>query len=153
HASAQLDQDLSENPTLAFANANIGQAQAVSEPFTVAGLESDDNGAITFSDGTHNVVVNVINGVPVSTSVNLSGMTDGPITASLSVSDVAGNTFQATATAQLNQHSDEWTPAGNGNWSANHWSNGVPTAATNVLIDVAGTYTITISQPSVAQSL
>jgi hypothetical protein len=99
------------------------------------------------------VVVNIVNGVPLSTSVNLSGMTDGPITASLSVSDVAGNTFHASATAQLNQHTDEWTPAGNGNWSSNHWSNGVPTAATDVLIDVAGSYTITISQPSVAQSL
>src|SRR5262249_39252809 len=71
-ASAQLDQDLSESPTLAFADANIGRAQAASEHFTVAGLDTDDNGAITFSDGNpaHNVVVNIVNGAPLSTSVN-----------------------------------------------------------------------------------
>ena len=103
HASTQLDQDLNESPTLAFADANIGRAKAASEQFTVAGLESDDNGAITFSDGTHNVVVNIVNGAPVSTSVNLSGMTDGLVTALLSVSDAAGNTFSAHASAQLEQ--------------------------------------------------
>ena len=109
HASAQLDQDLNENPTLSFANANIGRAQAGSEHFTVAGLDTDDNGAITFSDGNsaHNVVVNIVNGAPVSTSVNLSGMTDGPISASLSVSDPAGNTFTAHASAQLDQDLNE----------------------------------------------
>jgi hypothetical protein len=103
HASAQLDQDLNERPTLAFADANIGRAKAASEQFTVTGLEFDDNGAITFSDGTHNVVVNIVNGAPVSPSVNLSGMTDGPITAVLSANDAAGNTFSAHASAQLDQ--------------------------------------------------
>ena len=78
--------------------------KAASEQFTVAGLEFDDNGAITFSDGSsHNVVVNIVNGAPVSTSVNLSGMTDGLVTALLSVSDAAGNTFSAHASAQLEQ--------------------------------------------------
>ena len=73
--------------------------------FAVNGLEPDDNGTITFSDGNHahDVVVNIINGVPATNSVNLSGLTDGPITASLSASDPAGNQFQATATAQLDQ--------------------------------------------------
>ena len=104
-ASAQLEQSLGKIVTTTFADANIGRAKAGSEQFTVSGLGSDDNGAITFSDGNpaHNVVVNIVNGVPVSTSVNLSGMTDGPITASLSVSDAAGNTFTAQASAQLDQ--------------------------------------------------
>jgi Ca2+-binding RTX toxin-like protein len=71
--------------------------------FTVNGIEPDDNGAITFSDGNsaHDVVVNIVHGMPVSTSVNLFGLSDGPITATLLASDPAGNTFNATATARL----------------------------------------------------
>ena len=76
-ATAQLDQDLNEHPTVAFAQANIGRATAAAVAFVVLGLESDDNGTITFSDGNHahDVVVKVVNGVPVSNTVNLSGMT------------------------------------------------------------------------------
>jgi hypothetical protein len=103
--SVELDQDLNENPTMAFAQANIGHAAAASVVFAVNGLESDDNGTITFSDGnhTHDVIVNIVNGVPITTTINLSGLTDGPITASLSASDPAGNQFHANATAQLDQ--------------------------------------------------
>ena len=108
-ATARLDQDLDEHPTVAFALANIGKANAETVQFTVNGLEPDDNGAITFSDGNHahDIVVNIVNGVPVSNSVNLSGLSDGPITATLSTSDPAGNTFNATATARLDQDLDE----------------------------------------------
>jgi hypothetical protein len=104
-ATAQLDQDIGESAAIAFADANIGRAKAGSEQFTVSGLGSDDNGAITFSDGNpaHNVVVNIVNGASVGNSVNLSGMTDGPITATLLVSDAAGNMFSAQASAQLDQ--------------------------------------------------
>ena len=106
-ATARLDQDLDEHPTVAFALANIGKANAGTVQFTVNGLEPDDNGTITFSDGTHNVVVNIVKGAPVSTSVNLSGLSDGPITATLSASDPAGNTFSAHASTQLDQDLNE----------------------------------------------
>jgi FecR protein len=107
-ASVELDQDLNENPTIAFAQSNLDHATAASVAFAVSGLEPDDNGAIIFSDGNHahDVTVNIVNGVTVSQTVNLSGLTDGPITASLSASDPAGNHFHATATAQLDQDSD-----------------------------------------------
>jgi FecR protein len=102
-ASVELDQDLNESPTVAFAQANIDQAAAASVAFAVTGLDTDDNGTITFSDGNHahDVIMNIINGVPATNSVNLSGLTDGPITASLAASDPAGNHFQASASAQL----------------------------------------------------
>ncbi len=102
-ASAQLDQDLNEHPTVAFSQTNVARANAAAVAFVVLGLEADDNGTITFSDGTHahDVIVNVVNGVPVSHTVNLSGMTSGVITATLSTIDPAGNQFQASASTQL----------------------------------------------------
>ena len=101
NASATLDQDTRETATVAFADANIGAAQAGTEHFTVGGLDTDDNGTVTFSDGTpaDNVVVNIVNGVAAASTVNLSGMADGTVTAALSVSDAAGNAFTANASA------------------------------------------------------
>src|SRR5262249_12824685 len=105
HASAQLEQSLGKIVTTAFADANIGHAKAASEPFTVIGLGSDDNGAITFTDGNraHNAGDLLVIRARVCSDLNLSGMTDGPITASLSVTDAAGNPFSAQASAQLDQ--------------------------------------------------
>ena len=64
-------------------------------PFTVAGIESDDNGTVSFSDGSHApVVVNIVNGVPAASTVNLSGFNDGTVTATLHLNnDAAGNSF------------------------------------------------------------
>jgi T5SS/PEP-CTERM-associated repeat protein len=100
-ATVTLDQDLSEHPTVSFANALIGIAGAPAEHFTVSGLQSDDSGAVTFSDGVHNVVVQVANGAPISATVNLSSLSTGPITASLAITDTAGNSFSANAQATL----------------------------------------------------
>ena len=87
-------------------------------------------------------------------SADATALNDGTYTVTASVSDAAGNpATPATQTLTVHEHTDNWTSASNGNWSSNHWSNGVPTAGTDVLIDLAGAYTITISQPSVAQSL
>src|SRR5262249_57767796 len=78
-ASTQLEQSLGKAVTVSFADANVGQAKAASEPFTVIGLGSDDNGAITFSDGNpaHNVVVNIDRKSVVYAKGNLPGRTDG----------------------------------------------------------------------------
>ena len=67
-------------------------------PFTVGGLESDDNGSVSFSDGSHApVAVTITNGVPAATTVNLSGLNDGAITATLHLNnDAAGNSFGGT---------------------------------------------------------
>jgi FecR-like protein len=102
-ANAQLDQDLNEHPTVAFSQANVARASAAAVAFVVLGLESDDSGTLTFSDGNHahDVIVSVVNGVPVSHTVNLSGMASGVITATLSTIDPAGNQFHPSASAQL----------------------------------------------------
>ena len=48
---------------------------------------------------------------------------------------------------------DEWL-GGNSNWSSkSNWSDGVPTADSDVLVDTSGTYTLTISKPALALSL
>jgi hypothetical protein len=78
----------------------IGATNAGSVPFTIAGLDPEDTGSVTFSDGTaaHDVVVNIVNGAPTATSVSLSGMNDGTIKSSLAVNtDPAGNKFTAVS--------------------------------------------------------
>ena len=102
---AQQTASVSFSPTLAFADANIGYTSAPVEGFAIGGLDADDNGTVTFSDGNpaDNQVIAITNGVASTSTVDLSGMTDGPVTASLSVSDAAGNNFTANAGATLDR--------------------------------------------------
>ena len=62
--------------------------------------QSDDSGSVTFSDSTgHNVGVTITNGLPASSTVDLSGLTDGTITATLHLNnDAAGNSFTNVVT-------------------------------------------------------
>jgi hypothetical protein len=108
--SVALDLDLSEQAVLKVTlngGSPIGAAVAGAAPFTVAGLEPDDNGTVTFSDGNaaHNITVNIVNGVPAAASANLSGFNDGSITATLHLdNDAAGNSFaDVVTTATLDQ--------------------------------------------------
>ena len=108
--SATLDQDVTEQATLSFADTLIGAAGATAVHFSVDGLAPDDSGTITFSDAANNTkTVDIVNGTPVSATVDLSGFTDGTVTASLSASDAAGNTFTADSsnTATLDQDNGE----------------------------------------------
>jgi hypothetical protein len=80
--NATLDQDAGERAALKLTvngGSPIGAAKAGAVPFTVAGLESDDNGTVSFSDGSHApVVVNIVNGVPAASTVSLSGLNTAP---------------------------------------------------------------------------
>ena len=108
--SATLDQDAAEQATLSFVNTLIGAAGTPAVHFSVGGLASDDSGSITFTDAANNTkTVDIVNGTPVSATVDLSGFTDGTVTASLSASDAAGNTFTANSsnTATLDQANEE----------------------------------------------
>ena len=111
-----LDQDTGEQAALKLTvngGAPIGAATAGATPFAVAGLESDDNGRVSFSDGSHTpVVVNIINGAPAASTVNLSGLNDGTITATLHLNtDAAGNSFtNISTTATLDQDKIAETP-------------------------------------------
>src|SRR5207245_703074 len=83
--------------------------------FSLSGLESDDNGTLTFTDHNGNTAVVTIkngaavdgNGNPIS-SVDLSKLADGSISATLDVKDAAGNEFKATSnTVTLDQDATE----------------------------------------------
>ena len=104
-----LDQDTGEQTALKLTVNNgqpIGAATASAVPFTAAGFESDDNGSVSFSDGSHApVMVNITNGVLAATTANLAGLNDGTITATLHLNnDAAGNHFtDVTTSATLDQ--------------------------------------------------
>jgi Ca2+-binding RTX toxin-like protein len=72
----------------------VGNAEKTSVAYTVAGLDLDATATVTFSDGKNSVVG--VNGV-----ADLSGLTDGPITASISATDAAGNTAAGTSGATV----------------------------------------------------
>jgi hypothetical protein len=139
-----LDQDTGEQAALkvtvnAGSATPINAAAAVNVAFAVAGLESDDSGTVTFSDGNpaHNVVVQIVAGVPKATSVNLSGMTDGPITSALALNnDSAGNTFSPVNGNVLTlRQLDHWINSRGGNWTtASNWKLGVPEEVSSVSI-------------------
>jgi hypothetical protein len=114
--SAMLDQDKGEQAALKLTvngGNPIGAAIANAVPFTVAGIEGDDNGSVSFGDGTHApVVVNITNGALSAASANLSGFNDGTITATLHLkNDAAGNSFtDVVTTATLDQDKVAETP-------------------------------------------
>ena len=111
--TATLDRDTGEQVALSLAvngGHPIGAATAGAVPFTVGGLESDDNGSVSFSDGSHPpVAVTITNGVLAATTANLTGLTDGTITATLHLNnDAAGNSFtNVTTTATLDRDTGE----------------------------------------------
>jgi hypothetical protein len=99
----QIDNDSGEQAalTLTVNGGNpIDAATAGAVPFTVAGLEPDDSGTVSFSDGSHApVVINVAGGVPSATTADLAGLNDGNVTATLSLSaDAGGNSFTPVTT-------------------------------------------------------
>jgi hypothetical protein len=54
----------------------IAAAIATAVPFSVAGIESDDNGTVTFGDGVNPLVVVTITNGQVAPTANLSGLND-----------------------------------------------------------------------------
>ena len=85
----------------------IGAAAAKQVPLAVSGIEADDNGTLTLSDGApaHNIVVNITNGALSAATADVSGLIDGTITATLHLNnDAAGNSFtDVVATATLDR--------------------------------------------------
>jgi VCBS repeat-containing protein len=69
----------------------ISKAETGAASYTITGVDSDATATVRFSDGNaaHDVVVTGLGNV--TSTVNLAGLTDGPVTASVSVSDTAGN--------------------------------------------------------------
>ena len=80
-------------PGADITDTTINNAEKTAVGFTVAGLDGDATGVVTFSDGTNSVTVDVAaNG---NYSADLSALADGPISSVLNVTDDAGNTASA----------------------------------------------------------
>jgi hypothetical protein len=110
---APIDDDANEQAALSLTvngGAPIGALIAGAVPFTVNGIEADDSGTVSFSDGKHApVVVNIVNGVPAAAVANLAGLSDSPITATLHLNnDAAGNSFtDVVVSATLDQDTND----------------------------------------------
>ncbi|WP_145927671.1 Ig-like domain-containing protein, partial [Bradyrhizobium neotropicale] len=94
-----VDQDTGEQAALGLnvTNTNVNTAGSAIFSFTVAGLEPNDTGTVTFTDGANKVSV-AVSGGQTSYTANLGTLTDGPITSSLAVNtDAAGNSFTPVA--------------------------------------------------------
>jgi hypothetical protein len=96
-----LDQDLGEHPSVLVNGGSttpIGAAGASHVAFTVAGLDAEDSGTVTFTDINGKTVQVHVTGGQTSYTASLSSLADGSISSSLAVStDTAGNTFQPVA--------------------------------------------------------
>ncbi|TPK95517.1 hypothetical protein FJ938_27945 [Mesorhizobium sp. B2-4-14] len=97
--TATSDQDAGEQAALGLTvNANaatpIGSAGARAVTFTVAGLDPEDSGTVTFKDSNSKTVTVDVTGGQTNYMANLTGLADGTITSSLAVAtDPAGNSF------------------------------------------------------------
>ena len=80
--------------TLVQSDAAVSNAEKTAVSFTVAGLDADATGVVTFTDGTTSVTANVA--ADGTQTVNLSTLADGPITSSLVITDTTGNTVTRT---------------------------------------------------------
>jgi hypothetical protein len=124
----QIDTDTGEQAALKLtvATTAISAATAALVPFSIAGLESEDTGTVTFTDVNHKTVVVNVTGLQTSYAADLTTLADGPITSSLAVNtDTAGNKFTpvaGTSGVTLTQL-DHWTNSSGGNWTtASSWA-------------------------------
>jgi len=139
----------------------ISAAAAASVPFTIAGLQPEDTGTVTFTDVNHKTVVISVTGNQTGYTANLSSLADGTITSSLAVNaDAASNTFTPVAgsSATLTQL-DHWIKASGGSWTtSSSWAtwNGthaVPTGTIDADFDTSGTYAVSITTADTAYGL
>ena len=102
--SVLLDTDRDLNPTI-----SVNAANPTAVTFTVAGLEGDETGTMTFTDTSgHQSVVNV--GSNGTYTTDLSSLTKGTLTYLLSVTDPAGNVTAVDPVATLGDGSANASP-------------------------------------------
>src|SRR6516225_3753901 len=96
-----LEHKLGEHPSVLVNGGSttpIGAAGAGQVAFTIAGLDPEDTGTVTFTDANGKTVQVHVTGGQTSYTASLSSLADGSISSSLAVSnDTAGNTFQPVA--------------------------------------------------------
>jgi hypothetical protein len=147
---------------LTVGNTNIGSAAAAAVSFTIAGLDAEDTGTVTFTDAGNNKVTVAVDGAHTSYTANLTSLTDGSISSSLAVNtDTAGNTFTPVAgnSATLDRDTAEQAAlkltVNNGSpipiWAANAGT--VPFTIAGLDPEDAGTVTFTDGTNQVAVSI
>ena len=98
--SVSLDQDLGEQAALSLSadTSVVGSSAESAVPFTIAGLDPEDTGTVTFTDQNGNTVKVSVTGTQTSYTANLSGLAVATVTSTLAVNtDPAGNTFTPVA--------------------------------------------------------
>jgi len=92
-----IDPDLGRAVTLTAASTLVGSAGASAVKFVVAGtLDADDTlGSLTLTDGVVSSAESFTGTGTYTFNLSASSWTDGAVTSTLTVSDVAGNTFAA----------------------------------------------------------
>ncbi|MEI6371835.1 MAG: Ig-like domain-containing protein, partial [Nostocales cyanobacterium ELA608] len=85
--------DKGSEASLVQADVLVGNAEKGTVAFAVAGMDSDAQGVVTFTDGSGNHVDVQVSGNTTTGTVNLSTLVDGNITSSLAITDNAGNTI------------------------------------------------------------
>jgi hypothetical protein len=84
--------------SLTIGNTDITAAGAAAAPFTIAGLDPEDTGTVTFTDANGITVQVTVNGGQTSYTTNLTTLAIGPIWSSLAVNiDPAGNSVTPIA--------------------------------------------------------
>jgi hypothetical protein len=153
--SATLDQDTGEQKLLKLTVASpaVNAATAPALAFTVAGLDAEDTGTVTFTDTNGKMVQVSVKGTQTNYTADLSSLADGAIISSLTVNpDTAGNSFNPVSgiPATLTQI-DHWNNTAGGDWAKTslNWTtwNGqaFPTGTIGAYIDASGTYKVAIT--------
>ena len=79
----------------------INNAEKTAVGYTVAGVDGDASATVTFADGTNKVVVSGVGNTTELTTVDLSGLADGPITATIRATDTVGNTATGSGDSSI----------------------------------------------------
>jgi hypothetical protein len=150
----------SEIQTVAGSGA-FGKCYAAPSAPSISGFAPTSGAANT------NVVISGSNFIGISgvtfngTSATFTGDTTSQITAKVpltattgTISVIAGGGTATSGGTFTVLPSSHWTNSSGGNWSVgSNWSNGVPTSTTNVFIDAAGTYTVSLDTAATVASL
>lgn len=150
-----LDDDIDEQSALRLTVSGrsltpISASSARNVPFTLAGLDLEDSGIVTFSDAKGKAVQVAVNGGQTSYHADLSRLADGPITSTLAVNDdPAGNSFTPvngnTVTLDQDLNGPEAPVLSISNHSINVPAGGSVALPVKVLADADDNVQVTIS--------
>jgi hypothetical protein len=141
-----IEQFLSGDFTGLIGNFNVGDAIDLADLTDTSGVHAvwTQTSIVDGGNGT----LGIFNGTTLLETLDLSGVYDQ--TNFLVTSDPSGKAEVVYTTAT----EDSWVNTLGGAWTTgSNWTGGVPTSATTAVIDIGGTYTVTISGDVAANTL